>query len=282
MSNTTTKTKKEQIVLSEEIIAQQLGECYVSLESEDKEAYINAINKFLNKIPDFNIPKRSWKELNGYHWAKDYCRNQNVQWIDYRFFLKNPTIQPYCDNQSVGYFFGIVVNANNEKFCIVKRPYYSLASKLHNRLGIKLFREIYTLLVRDILSPSFFARRYKSWSDKANLLKMHNDILFPLRQNEYMSLSNIKYDERKFEVRGNQIIIAFPQRSAKKVNVSSRTICYTSMHDIFKFFNNLSFEKVITKANVFDLIDKYHQEERENLVYTQEQELKKLEKLFGK
>ena len=45
---------------------------------------------------------------------------------------------------------------------------------------------------------------------------------------------------------------------------------------------HLFFEKVITKANVFDLIDKYHQEERENLVYTQEQELKKLEKLFGK
>ena len=38
MSNTTTKTKRDQIVLSEEIIAQQLGECYVPLESEDKEA----------------------------------------------------------------------------------------------------------------------------------------------------------------------------------------------------------------------------------------------------
>ena len=38
MSNTTTKTKKEQIVLSEEIIAQQLGECYVPLESEYNEA----------------------------------------------------------------------------------------------------------------------------------------------------------------------------------------------------------------------------------------------------
>ena len=282
MSNTTTKTKTDQIVLTEEMIAQQLGDCYVPLESEDKEAYINAINKFLNKIPDFNLPKRSWRDLHGYHWARDYCRNQNVRWIDYRFFLKNPSIRPYCDNQGAGYFFAIVVNADNEKFCIVKRSYYSPPSKLHTRLGIKLFREIYTLLVRDILSPSFFARRYKAWGDKMELLKTSQGVFFPLRQNEYVLWNGITYNDRTCEIRGKKILVSFPQKSNKKVNISTSTVYHNNISDVYNFFKNISFEKTATKEEIMHLVDKQHEEERRALVWNQEQEIKKLENLFGK
>lgn len=248
-----------------------LGDCYVPMDSKDKEVYITAIEKFISKFPTFHLKITAPMSLPHNHWAKNICLTNNLSLIDnYSFYLKDPTLEYDFNKRSEGKCMAIGIKDNGDKVVILKRTYWGSGQFLNIRLGYTCLRTLYKCFVRDILDPSFYDRRRKSWEDFVEMMN-NSKCFFRCKKTSMWpinKISSLRLSEHGMWLHGQYSSISSANGNTKLVT-NKHTINSRSFTDIFSWMNKLQKSSIHSQEEVNKWIDDFYQKLQEDLLKSQ-------------
>ena len=239
-----------------------LGEYFIPPSCNDKQLYINTINKFINSVPRF---KPIVKNCSYHSKMIRYAESNNYKILDIRMFTNN-----LSSDLKGGYWNGkgieIMVDENDVKHIILIRTQNGNPKEMSASLGLNTLVSIYNGFVLNMEIPTRNLRLLKEAKSFFDNLK------YPHYIQNAASFSNLKYElikEVKFDIRNCRLQLHYDLFSINKSSLSceinrDRWIDKNDLPTINNLIKNHKIvDKEVIKEEVSKLFEK-RQEEIEN------------------
>lgn len=238
--------------LKQEELHNILGDCYVPHTSVNKDEYLTAINKFINKVPSF---KPGLEELNkktrcGTSWFTGLQRRTGWKVLRLNYFYLNQTL--YENITRNGCNICIMVDDDDVKHIVRKSSHYAQAKEINCTLGISTLKNLYKLFVEDVMHPMAVLRGLKRVEELCNEWNIKNQDLLWLktdgRRRGFKQIRKIKF----LEVERDKIALKvchidyFLNRGSTNLSQSNNLITYIStLPRMFRYLGDMAINHVV-------------------------------------